>query len=71
MSIDENGFLGSQITEFEKEILKSHQALFKLCRSLNSFAQYAKYQFQVPLESREKKAAACFFVRVLNGFRAP
>jgi hypothetical protein len=69
MPIDENGFLGEQISGFEKQIYQSNQSLFDMCFSLNNFAQRAKYQFEVPLDSREKKAAACFFIRVLNGFQ--
>lgn len=70
MPIDENGFLGSQIAEFEKEIYGKHGSIFDLCFSINQFAQWSKFQFEVPVDSQEKKAAACFFIRVINGFQA-
>src|SRR5689334_3670416 len=69
MPIDENGFLGEQILDFQKEIYQDYQSLFDLCFSLNNFAQRAKYLFEVPVDSQEKKAAACFFIRVLSGFQ--
>lgn len=70
MPIDANGFLGDQIAEFEKEIYLNNQSIFDLCFSINQFAQAAKFRFDVPVDSQEKKAAACFFIRIINGFQA-
>ena len=43
--------------------------MFDLCFSLNEFAQKIKYKFEVPVDDNEKKAAACFYIRVINGFQ--
>jgi hypothetical protein len=70
MPIDKNGFLGSQIQQIRQQIRSRHLEVFDLCSALNEFAQHIKFQLEVPIKNHARKAAACLFIRVLNGFQA-
>ena len=70
MGIDNSGFLGGHMQQVKEQIRSRHHELFDLCIALNKCAQRIKFQLKVPVENRERKAAACFFVRVLNGVQA-
>jgi hypothetical protein len=70
MAIDDNGFLDAHVQQVQDQIRSRHHELFDLCIALNKCAQRIKFQLEIPVENRQQKAAACFFVRVLNGVQA-
>jgi hypothetical protein len=70
MPIDDSGFLGAHMQQVQEQIRSKHHELFDLSIALNKCAQRIKFQLEVPDTNRKRKAAACFFIRVLNGVQS-
>ena len=68
MSLDEHGFLGTQIDSVSVDIYNNNQNVFDICFSLNHFAQKMKYNFRANLDDSQQTFASCLLTRILNGF---
>jgi hypothetical protein len=70
MSIDENGFLDSDIIKFCGLITNQHRIYFDYCYSLNRLANLSKYKIKVMNTNGQQVIAACLFTRILEGYQA-
>lgn len=70
MSLDEQGFLSSDIEQYRERIRAKNQLSFKLVEALNRFCQQTKYRLVIHNRDGQQLFAGCLLVKLLNDVQA-
>ena len=70
MAINEEGFLGDSIADFERSIESQYAQFFELYRRTNKIAHEMTFHLEIPNKDGQKVIAAALFIRLLHSFQA-
>jgi Family of unknown function (DUF5677) len=63
---NERGYLGTEIGDFQKSVLKKHEKFFELLRQLNFYSHAKKFDLQIDSENGQQVLAVSLLTKILN-----
>ena len=70
MSMDEDGFLSNEISNFLPELNAKYGRYIDFASRLNRMAQEQKNEYSCNSLDRKRTIANCLFIKILNGYQA-
>jgi hypothetical protein len=70
MDFNEEGFLGTAISDFTKAVESRYSDFFDACNKINKLAQGLKFELQIHNKDGREVLVATLFLRILNAYQA-